>query len=446
MSLLLTLVQRFQTKMRYVSAVTEVHVFTELNELLEGARMASFVPLSSLTRRHLIFPLSLVLFEFATYIAHDMIQPGMLLVTQEFNVGPEWVSASLTAYLIGGIVLQWLLGPLSDKLGRRPVMLAGVAFFVLTCIATHWVQSIEQFILVRFLQGISLCFIGAVGYAAIQEAFDEALSVRIMALMANVALLAPLAGPLAGAAFLEISDWRTMFWLFGGVSALALVGLWRTMPETAGDRQMSLSLASLGRRYLALLKDRQVMRGSLAIGMVSIPCLAWVALSPVILIHDEGLTRMHYALLQLPVFVAMIAGNLTLSSLASRVPIDRPLRLGAWPILLGLGIAALACVIDNHSYLWLTAGLSLYGFGTGLVNAGLYRLTLFSSQAGKGSVAAMLGMVSILVFALGIELAKFAYFNDGARAFSVMNLIFGLVWFVLVRAFLQEWKRRSSLN
>lgn len=408
--------------------------------------MASFIPIANLTRRHLIFPLSLVLFEFATYIAHDMIQPGMLLVTSEFKVGPEWVSASLTAYLIGGIVLQWLLGPLSDKLGRRPVMLSGVAFFMLTCMATHWVQSIEQFVLLRFLQGVSLCFIGAVGYAAIQEAFDEALSVRIMALMANVALLAPLAGPLAGAAFLEFSDWRTMFWLFGVVTAVALVGLWRTMPETAGDRQMSLSLKSLGKGYLALVKDRQVMSGSLAIGLVTIPCLAWVALSPVILIHDEGLSRMDYALLQLPVFVAMIAGNLTLGKLASRVPIDFPLRLGAWPILLGLGIAAIAALIDGHSYLWLTAGLSIYGFGTGLVNAGLYRLTLFSSSAGKGSVAAMLGMVSILVFALGIELAKFAYFSDGTRAFSLANLACGLLWCWLVRAFLRERKRRSALD
>jgi len=408
--------------------------------------MASYVPVSTLTRRHLIFPLSLVLFEFATYIAHDMIQPGMLLVTSEFGVGPEWVSASLTAYLVGGMFLQWLLGPLSDKLGRRPVMLAGVTFFMLTCMATHWVQSIEQFILLRFLQGISLCFIGAVGYAAIQEAFNEALSVRMMALLANVAVLAPVAGRVEVAAFLEVSDWRTMFWLFGIVTAVALIGLWRTMPETAGDKQVSISLSSLGKGYLALFKDRQVMSGSLAIGLVSIPCLAWVALSPVILIHDEGLSRLDYALLQLPVFVAMIAGNLTLGKLASRLPIDRPLRFGAWPILLGLGIAALASVIDNHSYLWLTAGLSLYGFGTGLVNAGLYRLTLFSSEAGKGSVAAMLGMISILVFALGIELAKFAYFSDGSRAFSLVNLAFGVVWFVLVRAFLREWQRRSALN
>ena len=72
--------------------------------------MARYQPISQLTGRVLLFPLALVLFEFATYIAHDMIQPGMLLVTAEFNVGPEWVSTSLTAYLMGGVVLQWLLG------------------------------------------------------------------------------------------------------------------------------------------------------------------------------------------------------------------------------------------------------------------------------------------------------------------------------------------------
>ena len=133
-----------------------------------------------------------MLFEFATYIAHDMIQPGMLLVTSEFHVGAEWVSTSLTAYLIGGILLQWLLGPLSDKYGRRPVMLAGVLFYRLLRddALGRFDRAVRR---PAFFRGASLCFIGAV-YAAIQEAFDEARSVRIMALMANVALLAPLAG------------------------------------------------------------------------------------------------------------------------------------------------------------------------------------------------------------------------------------------------------------
>jgi len=405
--------------------------------LLQEFVMASFLPVAQLTRRHLIFPLSLVLFEFAIYIAHDMIQPGMLLVTQEFDVGPEWVSTSLIAYLAGGILLQWLLGPLSDRIGRRPVLLSGAAFFVLSCIAMHWVQSIEQFVLLRFLQGISLCFIGAVGYAAVQEAFTASLSIKMMALMANVALLAPLAGPLAGAAFLTVGEWRSLFWLIAAIAALALAGLWYAMPETAGDRQKPLSLRSIIRGYAALLKDRQMMRGSLAIGLVSVPCIAWVALSPVILILGAQLSRIDYALLQLPVFAAMIAGNLILGRLSSRLPIEQPVRLGAWPVVCGLTIAATATLLNPHSYLWLTTGMSLYGFGSGLVSAGLYRMTLFSSPAGKGSVAAMLGMVSIVIIALGIEAGKTVYFRFGTGGFSLVNLLCGLLWLCLIRTFLR---------
>lgn len=408
--------------------------------------MARFQPISQLSGRILLFPLALVLFEFATYIAHDMIQPGMLIVTNEFNVGPEWVSTSLTAYLMGGVVLQWLLGPLSDKFGRRPVMLFGILFFAAACILTTWVDNITQFVSLRFVQGISLCFIGAVGYAAIQEAFDEALAVRMMALMANVALLAPLAGPLAGAAWLTVGSWRSMFWLFAACSILAFVVLWRVMPETAGDRSHSVALPNLARSYARLAKDRQVMYGSFAIGLVFIPILTWVALSPVILMHDEGLSRMQYALLQLPVFLAMIAGNLTLSKLAGRVPIEQPVKFAAWPILIGLSIALLASLLNSHSYLFLTAGLSLYAFGAGMVNAGLYRLTLYASSEGKGSVAAMLGMISIMTLAIGIELAKSGYFSGGTPWFSLINFISGVLWFGLVTLFLRERKKRAQVT
>ncbi|NYS28861.1 MULTISPECIES: MFS transporter [unclassified Pantoea] len=408
--------------------------------------MPRFQPISQLTGRILLFPLALVLFEFATYIAHDMIQPGMLIVTNEFSVGPEWVSTSLTAYLIGGVVLQWLLGPLSDKFGRRPVMLFGILFFAVACMLTHWVSSITEFVSLRFIQGISLCFIGAVGYAAIQEAFDEALAVRMMALMANVALLAPLAGPLAGAAWLTVGSWRSMFWLFAACSLVAFVVLWRVMPETAGDRSHSIALPNLARNYGRLMKDRLVMSGSFAIGLVFIPILTWVALSPVILMHDEGLSRMQYALLQLPVFLAMIAGNLTLSKLAGRVPIEQPVKFAAWPILIGLSLALIASLLNSHGYLLITAGLSLYAFGAGMVNAGLYRLTLYASNEGKGSVAAMLGMISILTLAVGIELAKSGYFSGGTLWFCLINFISGVLWFGLVIVFMRERKRRSRLE
>lgn len=393
---------------------------------------------SLLDRRALLFPLCLVLFEFATYIGNDMIQPGMLAVVANFNAGEEWVPTSMTAYLAGGMFLQWLLGPLSDRRGRRPVMLAGVGFFILTCLAILFAQSIEQFMVMRFLQGISLCFIGAVGYAAIQESFEESVCIKITAMMANVALIAPLLGPLAGAALVQFAPWETMFVLFALLAAIAFWGLWKSMPETASRLGESFSMKSLWKDYKEVLKNRQFLCGALAIGFASLPLLAWIAQSPVILISGEGLPPFEYGLLQVPIFGALILGNITLARLTGKRSVEQLIKLGAGPMVVGLVIAAAATLLSGHAYFWMTAGLSFYAFGIGVANAGLYRLTLFSSTMSKGTVSAAMGMISMAVFTLGIELAKVAYVEGGSGLFNLFNLISGLCWLALVVVFIRR--------
>jgi DHA1 family multidrug/chloramphenicol efflux transport protein-like MFS transporter len=379
-----------------------------------------------------------VLFEFATYIGNDMIQPGMLAVVANFNAGEEWVPTSMTAYLAGGMFLQWLLGPLSDRRGRRPVMLTGVTFFIITCLAILFVQNIEQFMVMRFLQGISLCFIGAVGYAAIQESFEESVCIKITAMMANVALIAPLLGPLAGAALIHVAPWQSMFVIFAVLAAIALWGLWKSMPETASRLGEPFSMPSLLRDYKHVLKNRQFVCGALAIGFASLPLLTWIAQSPVILISGEGLAAYDYGLLQVPIFGALIIGNVTLARLTGKRTVEYLIKLGAGPMVVGLLIAAAATMFSAHAYLWMTAGLSLYAFGIGVANAGLYRLTLFSSDMSKGTVSAAMGVISMMIFTVGIELAKVAYVEGGAGMFNMFNLISGLAWLALVVVFLRS--------
>src|SRR5471032_1323946 len=385
---------------------------------------------SLLGRRALLFPLCLVLFEFATYIGNDMIQPGMLAVVAGFNAGEEWVPTSMTAYLAGGMFLQWLLGPLSDRRGRRPVMLVGVGFFIVTCLAILFAQNIEQFMVMRFLQGISLCFIGAVGYAAIQESFEESVCIKITAMMANVALIAPLLGPLAGAALIHVALWE----------------LWKSMPETASRLGEPFSMPSLLRDYKHVLKNRQFVCGALAIGFASLPLLTWIAQSPVILISGEGLSTYDYGLLQVPIFGALIVGNVTLARLTGKRTVEYLIKLGAGPMVVGLLIAAAATMVSSHAYLWMTAGLSLYAFGIGVANAGLYRLTLFSSDMSKGTVSAAMGVISMMIFTLGIELAKVAYVEGGAGMFNMFNLLSGLSWLALVVFFLRSRQVVMSPN
>ncbi|EOI3473648.1 MFS transporter [Cronobacter turicensis] len=394
--------------------------------------------LGRLGRQALLFPLCLVLYEFSTYIGNDMIQPGMLAVVEQYQAGVEWVPTSMTAYLAGGMFLQWLLGPLSDRIGRRPVMLAGVVWFIVTCLATLLAQTIEQFTVLRFLQGISLCFIGAVGYAAIQESFEEAVCIKITALMANVALIAPLLGPLVGAAWVHAAPWEMMFVLFAVLAAISFFGLWRAMPETATRLGEKLSLRELGRDYKAVLKNLRFVSGALAIGFVSLPLLAWIAQSPVIIISGEQMSTYEYGLLQVPIFGALIIGNLVLAKLTARRAVRSLIVMGGWPIVAGLALAALATVISSHSYLWMTAGLSIYAFGIGIANAGLVRLTLFASDISKGTVSAAMGMLQMTIFTVGIEVSKHAWIGGGNALFNLFNFASGLLWLGLMVIFLKD--------
>ncbi|EOI5759022.1 MFS transporter [Cronobacter turicensis] len=391
-----------------------------------------------LGRQALLFPLCLVLYEFSTYIGNDMIQPGMLAVVEQYQAGVEWVPTSMTAYLAGGMFLQWLLGPLSDRIGRRPVMLAGVVWFIVTCLATLLAQTIEQFTVLRFLQGISLCFIGAVGYAAIQESFEEAVCIKITALMANVALIAPLLGPLVGAAWVHAAPWEMMFVLFAVLAAISFFGLWRAMPETATRLGEKLSLRELGRDYKAVLKNLRFVSGALAIGFVSLPLLAWIAQSPVIIISGEQMSTYEYGLLQVPIFGALIIGNLVLAKLTARRAVRSLIVMGGWPIVAGLALAALATVISSHSYLWMTAGLSIYAFGIGIANSGLVRLTLFASDISKGTVSAAMGMLQMTIFTVGIEVSKHAWIGGGNALFNLFNFASGLLWLGLMVIFLKD--------
>ncbi|XJJ06497.1 multidrug efflux MFS transporter MdfA [Escherichia coli] len=405
------------------------------NKLASGARLG---------RQALLFPLCLVLYEFSTYIGNDMIQPGMLTVVEQYQAGIDWVPTSMTAYLAGGMFLQWLLGPLSDRIGRRPVMLAGVVWFIITCLAILLAQNIEQFTLLRFLQGISLCFIGAVGYAAIQESFEEAVCIKITALMANVALIAPLLGPLVGAAWIHVLPWEGMFVLFAALAAISFFGLQRAMPETATRIGEKLSLKELGRDYKLVLKNYRFVAGALALGFVSLPLLAWIAQSPIIIITGEQLSSYEYGLLQVPIFGALIAGNLLLARLTSRRTVRSLIIMGGLPIMIGLLVAAAATVISSHAYLWMTAGLSIYAFGIGLANAGLVRLTLFASDMSKGTVSAAMGMLQMLIFTVGIEISKHAWLNGGNGQFNLFNLVNGILWLSLMVIFLKDKQMGNS--
>ncbi len=398
-------------------------------------------PLIHITRKSaFIFAGFLVLYEFLTYIANDMIMPGMLHVVKSFHAPESAIANSFTAYILGGASLQLFLGPLSDRYGRRPVMLFGAFFFLLSTLFIALSQSMDQFLVARFFQGMGLCFICVVGYATLQEIFAEMDAIRLIAIMANVAILAPLLGPLVGAVFIRFFSWRLIFVIIAALAFTALWGLWRFMPESVGAarrngellKAVSLSPRVIAANYKALLLNRPFMLGSLSLGLLSLPCCLWIAFAPVILVLDAKLSIIQYGVWQLPVFGGYILGNILLQKLTHRNNITQLACLGSLISVVGLlGMFILPWLIFDN-YFWLMPGLIVYSFGYGVVGAPLNRFILYSTAVGKGTGSALLSMLSMAVMGFGTELVNFMDISHDPRAFGFGCALIGLVHFIFL--------------
>lgn len=385
------------------------------------------------------FCLAIAAFELLTYMASDLIMPAMPGVTEQLQASPKHIPYAFTLYLTGGILLQWLVGPLSDQYGRRPVLLMGSALFALACGATYWVQGIAAFNSLRLIQGMGLGFVIAVSYPALQEVFCEADAVRIMAGLGNIALLSPLLGPLLGSLLLQWLSWRALF-LALGIAAMAVwLGLYVFMPRPIGPRTTArpFDLRATLRRYAVLLRNRGFVLSAIALGLMSLPLIAWIGLSPLLLVHGQGLSPLHYGLWQIPVFGAVIVGNVLLDRLITRTPLPQLIRYALWPFCGGL-IALLIVGFYGACTETLVACLSLYAVGLGMSNAALYRLALYASEDSKGLVSAMIGMISISIMGGAGSMIAALGAGNSLESFALIAGIAGLVCLVPLQPFLRR--------
>ena len=395
------------------------------------------VKTTTLSRATLMFPLALVLFEFSVYIGNDLVQPAMLAITKEFGVSSSWAPSSMSFYLLGGACVAWLLGPLSDRIGRKKVLLAGVLFFVVCCLLILLTQNIESFLVLRFLQGIGLTVISAVGYAAIQETFEERDAIKVMALMANISLLAPLLGPVVGAFLIDHVSWH---WGFIGIAFLAFLswfGLKAKMPES----QVSIRKQPLSHilyDFKQVYKNKRFLGMTLALPMVSMPLMLWIALSPVMLVEELGFSSMQYGLAQFPVLGGLILGNIVLIKIIDKLALGQSVLIGL-PIMLLGSLVLVAGVIWQDYLIWcLIAGMTLLSFGEGMSFSVLYRFALMSSEVSKGTVAAAVSMLLMFSFFFIIELVRVLYEQFHLIGYSVSCLVLIALWFTFPRAILKQ--------
>lgn len=385
------------------------------------------------------FAIFLVLYQFSTYVANDMIMPAMISIVHYFNAPESAIETSLTAFILGGASLQLFLGPLSDNLGRRPIMLFGCLLFLVTTLILPFSHNIVQFLLARFFEGMGLCFIGVVGYAALQEIFDEMDAVRISAVLTSVASLAPLLGPLMGAIMIQFFEWKKIFIVIAALGLSALIGLWKYMPETIGVTQRSgvqIKATPLHPRvvfsnYSTLLKDKSFLMGSIAIGLMGVPMIIWIAISPIILISAEHLSISEYALWQLPIIGSTILGNIVLRRLSYKKTLNQLVTYGALPMMAAPIIALMLFAFLGNQYYWIIIMMIIYGGGVGISSAPLYRQILSLSKHNKGTASAIISLFTMLASAASVQLMTIIYAHHNNLKLVVTVLFYTFVYLTL---------------
>ena len=398
-------------------------------------------PLINISRNQaIIFAVFLVMYEFLTYVANDLIMPAMIQVVNSFNVSDNYIASSMSLYVLGGASLQLILGPVSDRYGRRPVMIFGAIFFTFFTALIACSQTINQFLIIRFFEGMGLCFIGVIGYAVIQEIFSELDAVRMVAILTNISVTAPLLGPLLGAYLSTFFSWQYIFICIALFSIIATLGLWKYMPEPIGQiktdgveiKRVELSFKTVYANYKNLFLDTGFMLAALAFGFLSTPCVAWIGISPIILVTEANQSLVSYALWQIPTFGTFILANIILIKLTYIIPLKRLANIGLGISFVGLVLAFILTYIFGANYIWLMPGIIIYFFGFGLSASPLYRLILYTTKVSKGTASALLSMTYMTIQGLGVEGANVIFRTHNNMYFGAYCAIVAIVFILIM--------------
>lgn len=332
-------------------------------------------------------------------LSTNILLPALPVIARSLSIDEvRLTAAALGLFLAVFALAQLVVGPLSDRLGRRPVVLAGLAVFIIGSAVGAFAMTLPLLLTGRVLQALGAAAASVLARAAARDRFEgpqlAALLGRIMVVMAAAPGFSPLLGGLLEAA----AGWRALFAtlvLAGLALALAYVRLvGETLPA---ERRRQQSAGALARAYFVLLGDARFMRPALATAAVLGALFAFFGTAPLVLSHRFGFTALHVGLFfAATVFIVFAAGQAA-PRWTARWGAPTVLRLGATLAIAG-GLALLASPSAGLAGFATAGGIFLFGMGLVSPTGTALALTPFGTQAGQAS--ALLGFLQMAAAAL----------------------------------------------
>ncbi|WP_405858786.1 multidrug effflux MFS transporter [Streptomyces sp. NBC_01515] len=380
-------------------------------------------------------------------LSMDMYLPALPAVTRSLHAPAATVQLTLTACLAGMALGQLVVGPMSDKWGRRRPLLTGLAVYVVATALCAIAPNVESLVAFRLLQGLAGAAGIVIARAVVRDLYDGVAMARFFSTLMLVSGVAPIVAPLVGGQILRVTDWRGVFVILTFVGTALAVLVWTRLPETLApaDRHAGGTAEAL-RGMRALLADLPFTGYMLTGGFSFAALFAYISASPFVVQEIYGASPQTFSLLFGINSVGLVAvGQINGKLLVGRVSMDKVLGAGLAVVLLAATALLLMAtgVFGGVGLVPVAAGLFVLMSAMGVTLPNAQTLALMRTRHSAGSASALLGTSSFLIGAVASPLVGIAG-EHTAVPMAVVQLVAALVAVACFVGMCRPWNTRTT--
>lgn len=333
-------------------------------------------------------------------LSTDMYLPSLPNLTTVFDTTVDRVQITLSVFLYGFAFAQLVYGPLADRFGRKPVMLVGLALFIIASVGCVQSSTIEELILFRFLQALGACGGPVLGRTMVRDIHGPVNAAKVLSMMGSIMALAPAIAPVIGGYMVVWFEWSSTFIFLCCYAVIAFLLITFKVPESlAPENRSSLKPLVILNNFWTLLKHREYIGYSLCCSFIFSGLFAFLSGAPFVLIDFFNVPAQHSGIFYAVASCGFLSGTLIAQRIGSRVGINGVLKRGTTLAVISGLTMLLPALFDLHN-LWLTTISQIcYMVGVGMVmpQAMAGALAPFSKMAGTAS--SLLGFTQSLIAA-----------------------------------------------
>lgn len=367
-----------------------------------------------------------------TAFSIDITLPAIPAMSREFNAPVSTIQLTISLFVLALGAGQLFWGIFSDRYGRKPAILGGLALFLLASIAAAFATTPEMLIIARVVQGLGASAAGTTARAIIRDLYSGKELAANMAIATTIFAIGPILGPFIGAAFLTFISWRAVFLGLAALGALLLVGLF-FLDETS-KHKTPISVAEISNSVSAIMKNRQSKYFFFYGPIIMSSMIFILSMMPAVFANEYGVEGFYFAALFALHGIGIIIGQQFNRILIMKMGVSFALAVGACVLVIASSLMATLVLLGLDSPIIISLSLVLFAtsFLVVVANGGSLvldphgRIAAFAA-AFSGSFAQLgAGLaVSLLVSFLAPTLINFTF---GLLAICLCALLPALWW------------------